>query len=112
LRNLIFSASFVSAQEICSWSAGHRGHEHAGAVFSITQVIPAPGSPSACTGRGGLISPTVAQWSSVLLPPFQGIRRPRFTSFLFDQELLQIDQNCLYEISTIEKFFSIRIQRY
>jgi hypothetical protein len=67
LRNLIFSASFVSAQEICSWSAGHRRHEHAGAVFSIAQVIPAPGSPGACTGRGGLISPTVAQWSSVLL---------------------------------------------
>jgi hypothetical protein len=43
---------------------------------------------------------------------FKGIRHPRFTSFLFDQELFQIDNNYLYKISIIKKCFSIRIQRY
>jgi hypothetical protein len=46
-------------------------------------------------------------WS--ILPPFQGIRRPHFACFFFDQNLFKIYKECWYKISIIEKYISIQI---
>jgi hypothetical protein len=45
-----------------------------------------------------------------ILALFQGIRRPRFAYFFFDQDLFKIYKKYLYKISIIKKYVSIQIQ--